>query len=510
MWNLSKKRSISKISTIVKFSLIAGALALIMFYLNNSVYTNTTNYINAQLSSNTSALANTINREILSGQDDGTLSTREQCLELFSKYINNQDDSFAQSSINGASFVVCDVGDETYYVDYTAVLTAKYHSLVGKIRNAVESLPTNEVTTLNSPAITSRHMIFVCHPIQDSLGNKIGMVASYTYTTNVSGEQYRFMNQFLIMLMAVAGVLVLIITEINEFFKMLSERKKALKTDKTPEIWCCRAIVFLSMVANTLDATISVLITKDMLTAQGVDSTVMFALPTTFSALGMIGGTLLSTVAGQKIQGKRLAVMCLSAAAVLELLIAPVVMVGNFPLFCVLKLVTDFVLSTYERAIYLFPLRTSDEKRRSKANKEINTAVLAANAFGCIIGGYVSTYIGNAYVYVCAAVPLFLCLVLCIKMLPSKTVFSIQNKSTANTSTKAVVKMLLAPHMLLLLLFLPIANEVCFVYKNIMFPLFASEAGLSNASINNVIAFSGVICIALIPAIDEKIKKLDS
>ena len=68
--------------------------------------------------------------------------------------------------------------------------------------------------------------------------------------------------------------------------------------------------------ASGFDSTISILIARDVLTNIGIDDSVLMGMPVMFSSAGILIGSTISSILNQRVPGKRLAYIMLSASIV--------------------------------------------------------------------------------------------------------------------------------------------------------------------------------------------------
>jgi len=357
------------------------------------------------------------------------------------------------------------------------------------------------------------------HGIENSAGDVVGFVL---YSCNVADltESYTSICVDLVMtLLAALGAIVLVLLEGKGFVEAFRlRRQEKARQGGMPEIWSMRPLVFFILMASCFDASLNVLITQDMLVAMGVENTeLLVGIPVAAMTFGGFLGNLLFGFLSEKMDGRKMFALSMLVACICLIASYFTVAANAFWLFCLTKFFTGISLYCASSLAYAMPLCTNDETARTKLFQDSTMAALSGSALGGLICGYAVQYLGNSWIYAVNAIPVFIGLIVGLKMLPAGLSFASKDRGSANAGasetskqkSRAMLRAFLSPSLLSLLICITFPLLLTNGYKSIFFPLFMADGGISKTNINNLVVLSNIAIFVLSPQITRATKNYD-
>lgn len=242
-----------------------------------------------------------------------------------------------------------------------------------------------------------------------------------------------------------------------------------------------RPFTFVVTMLTSIDAVMTVLIARDLIASAGMDdSGLLLALPAAMLGIGLAIGQLLYGKLGSRIGVRRLTVVGALVMLLFAVGTALVVGYGSFWLYCLAKLFMSVPFGMLYALGYSLPrVAESDDVRKTAASGVSHTDTSAA-ALGTVLGGFVAQALGNQWVYVLIALATLPVILMAINMFP-KTNEPIE---ASHRRGKGMTRLFANPRIIALAVLVMLPVIIATGYNSFIFPLFASNAGVSIASTN--------------------------
>lgn len=306
-------------------------------------------------------------------------------------------------------------------------------------------------------------------------------------------------------------ILYILCKEILSFYKGY-RKQKAIEGQEKRVFGMLHSITFFYSVGLALDDIILILISKEMLEANGVTGSQLLFLMTLPALLIGIGRLFSSIIYIFYAKKRSLQSLLVKSSILITICLGVVVFVVYkriFILFCVLM----FILSVLREIIYFcisyLPLCADNEVERINAFQDIHSGSISATIIGTLIGGFVVQSFGNTCLYAVAAIlslPEIFLFCFCV---PKKIHFASQGETIdKKDNMKNTFKFIFSKPMIGYCLLLMLPLFVLGGYKSFLFPLSISELSWPKDYITNFYVLVRVLTLVVIDFIINYTKKM--
>lgn len=147
------------------------------------------------------------------------------------------------------------------------------------------------------------------------------------------------------------------------------------------------------------------------------------------------------------------------------------------------------------------PLNWSDETARSDANESMATASISLSTLSALAAGGISVLLGNAFVFVLAAIFPLLVLVLILATVPKRA--RSQHDEVAKMPLKSLLQRMMNPQLIVLIVCLIGVISIATGYRNYLFPLMLANNGFTKTDFANVLVICNAIAFFTSPIISR-------
>ncbi|MBR3314439.1 MAG: MFS transporter [Atopobiaceae bacterium] len=270
-----------------------------------------------------------------------------------------------------------------------------------------------------------------------------------------------------------------------------------------------RPFSFLITLLSSIDAVMTTLIARSLLSAANLgSSSMLLALPSVMLGVGLALGQAIYALLGSRVVIQKLMVRGAFAMVCGAMIAFAVVWQQNYWLYCTAKLLMAIPFGLLYTLSYSLPRRADTDDVRAIAASDIKRTDTSAAALGTVLGGYAAQSLGNAFVYVLVALVGMIVLALAHRVLP-QTNHPLEHEASATSRHEAVVKLLTSKTTLSIVLFLMLPAILASGYNSFLFPLFSANLGVSTSSINNLFVCGQLVVFVSISALERLEERYD-
>ena len=271
-----------------------------------------------------------------------------------------------------------------------------------------------------------------------------------------------------------------------------------------------RPFSFFVTLLSSVDAVMTTLIARALLKSAGMESSgLMLALPSIMLGLGLVLGQATYALLGSRVVIRKLmrrGALFMTFSAICT---GAVVLIGNFWLYCLAKLLMAIPFGLLYTLSYSLPRRADTDDVRALAAGGIKRTDTSAAALGTVLGGTVAQQIGNAWVYVVVAIVSLIVFVMASHLLP-RTKHPLEKESKRTKTEREALRVLLTSKTTLpIILFIMLPAILAAGYNSFMFPLFSSNLGVETGVINNLFVLGQLVVFASIPLLERLEERFD-
>ena len=248
-----------------------------------------------------------------------------------------------------------------------------------------------------------------------------------------------------------------------------------------------RPAIFLSTLATGIDAALAVVLARDMLSAQGVDSNaLLWSVPALAITAGDLIGTLLNGRYAGRIKGRKLTLSMLTLGIVAQCACIFAVTQNAFLIFIVGKLFSGIGYSVVTSMLYGFAYHAEGEDRLTAIRG--GAARTPAYIFAGVLGGLLSS-VGSVWLYVAAAAVGVVLFLMLRYALPKDRFFVEEDQGT---SDQKLFKFVFSKKMVATALLVMIPITLAGGYRKFIFPLLLDSSGMTKQQIANIFVIADV------------------
>jgi len=366
----------------------------------------------------------------------------------------------------------------------------------------------NEIIVVEAEADAYGYWAFAYAPVYNSAGNIVGVVE---IGTDLYGEQLQ--NQALVKTIILStAVLILIIllllSEATAFAECISKRRLAQAHEKRNVLEFVRPLAFLTFFSVNFSAAFIPQLSEQLFSTAGLDRitpTLGAAIPMSaqllFVALmAFCGGFLVDRLSLRKVM--------LAGAAVQfsgTVLIAGAIPFHSYLLLVIGQIFCGCGMGAIVVCMNAMPTYADSEEAKNGLFSSLNVGVLSGVVVGAAIGAYIADAAGYFVTFLASAGVMLLAFLLgifCVGIQRQHAPAELDDNGDA-VGAMAPLQFFAHREVFSFLLLLMVPFLVIMYFKDYLFPLFASGAGYSDASIGNILLFGGALSIYLTPLLSR-------
>lgn len=306
-----------------------------------------------------------------------------------------------------------------------------------------------------------------------------------------------------IALIAMMLVVYLSYTELRECGRCLllyRERRKDQVAEATALL--TRPYTFFVTMLTSVDSVMTVLIARELLEKAGAgNSSPLLAVPAVMLGVGMMIGHGLYGYFGSRVGLRKLATGGALVMLLFACLCGCTVLLGDFWLYCVAKLLMSVPFGMLYSLGYSLPRIARTDETRALAAGGVKRTDTSAAALGTVLGGYAAQVLGNVGVYALIALLCIPVIIMVYRLLP-KGADPLEMLAQPDQRNGRILDFLRTPSALALALFIVLPATLAAGYTSFLFPLFSSDFGLEKADINNIVVLGQVFVFVCISGIE--------
>lgn len=264
-----------------------------------------------------------------------------------------------------------------------------------------------------------------------------------------------------------------------------------------------RPFALSSMMLTGIDGVMSTLIAKEILAADGYDSsTWLVAVPAIMLGIGQALGQGIYGLVGARVPLRRLMVRGGFAMLGCAILAAIAVASGSFWGYAATKLLLSIPFGLLYTAAYSLNRHAKTAEQSELADAGVRRSDTSSAALGTALGGYAAQILGNAWVYVAiAAMSVALCW-LAAWLIPADARPPEGVRNLGPEEHRRMRAFLRSRGALAIALCIILPSVIASGYASFLFPLFSSEMGFGNADITNMYLIAQLIVYVSITGIE--------
>lgn len=437
----------------------------------------------------------------------------KQNIKTFTKDILDLENLISCFDNNAQPLSYCiygyDPGDDKFtYIDShtnSHIVSVYPGNLSEEIKNSIKSGKIYE----GDGSDDYLHILFCIAPLYNHDKQLIGFV-EIRNILNIS--DYHWENQFIqtmVILILMCIVLFLVLKEYQSISKSIKKYNKwKIKKIPHPEIHFMEINEFCKNFAVSVDSVLCVLISKNMLVQFGLDNNgVLIGLPVAAFGLGGLIGSLIFPILAKKLYMKQVYYISAFSMIFTMLIIAWMVLIGNYQLYIVSKLLFGISFGILYTADSTVPMCIDDEKVRFESIRSLALTDVSAPIIAVLACGILSEVFGSHSIYILGSVMGLCVLLVTIFFIPRKSKFSNVNKRK-KVNLKIVVKFFRSPAIISCVL-ICLISFIVGAYKSYLFPLFANNLNISNVEISNCFTICSALVFIFSSSLDTFTKRFD-
>lgn len=473
------------------------------------------NEINA-LADYTSSISSKLSKDFERFDDRTKLrGTTEQIEEIVDAlddvddYVGSLCDSATLNGI-GMYFAAYANDDQGVYYLYDSAMehVLGTDSIVGETRDAIEEAfesPEGNSKMYHGKSLHDETQFRLVR-IPSADGSSVaGVIEMGSRSMSFEASLRNSLTEQIVTLLVILFVVYIVYVEIRECGScLLKYRSLERKYVRDAIAVLTRPFSFLVTTLSSIDAVMSTLIAKALL--QGTQyhgDGMMLALPSIMLGLGMAVGHVIYGRLGPRVELRKLMTRGAAILTVGALCATAAVGMQNFWVYCATKLAMAIPFGLLYTLEYSLPRRAETAEIRALAAGGIKRTDTSAAAFGTVLGAYAAHALGNAWVYVVMAFTSIVVLVLAMRLFPANGK-PLEKERDRSVAIRTLYKnFLLSKEAIAAALLILFPATIAAGYNSFVFPLYSSDLGISNATINNVCVLGQLVVLVCIDRIDE-------
>lgn len=383
-------------------------------------------------------------------------------------------------------------------------------------RSMIASTETNGVTAIlpdingsEEDIVTGTHdnvwgsYSYAARIMRNDAGEVTGALVATSDANLFTANMYAKQVALLAGLLAAAIAAAFLISELQMWGKAGRKYQRMRRhAESYPEVALARPMYFLACAGDGVAMSLAVLIALDMLqgTPQAGDA-LLLSLPLALNAIGLLAGGILYSALSRHLSQRKVLTITQSLACASYASMATSVALGNFYSFMAFM----FTASLFGQSAVVYasslPLNWPDETARSDANESMATASISLSTLSTLAAGGISMLLGNAFVFVLAAIFPFLVLVLILATAPKRA--RSQHDEVAKIPLKNLLQRMMNPQLIVLIICLIGVISIATGYKNYLFPLMLADNGFTKTDFANVLVICNAIAFFTSPIVSR-------
>ena len=397
-------------------------------------------------------------------------------------------------------FCILDTTSETFIGSAPAASPAK-----DAVEKAFEASPSDDGGALQSGRGLRELTIYRVVPIKSPKSSQVvGVVEIGSRTKTLAASIWSNLVQQIITLLVLVLVIYLSYAEIKACGRCFVKRRKLQEaSDPDALVMLTRPFSFAITILSSIDAVMTVLIARALISSVGFEeSSPLIAIPTVMLGVGLALGQSVYGLLGSRIPLRRLIMGGCFVMLAFAIGAAVVVQWGNFWWYCVAKLLMAVPFGLLYTLSYSLPRSAQSDDVRAEAAAGVKRTDTSAAALGTVLGGFIASSLGNAWVYVLVALAVLPVLIMAANLLP-KNAEPLEKRSDSDSRGGLGVRQLLTNRTTLAVaLFVLLPATIASGYNSFIFPLFSSQAGLPAYATNNLFVLGQLVVYVAIDSID--------
>lgn len=339
--------------------------------------------------------------------------------------------------------------------------------------------------------------------MRNDAGEATGVFVATSNANLFTASMYAKQMALLAGLLSAAIAAAFLISELQMWGKAGHKYQRMRRNAESyPEVALARPMFFLACAGDGVAMSLAVLIALDML--QGTPqagNAFLLSLPLALNAIGLLVGGILYAALSRHLSQRKVLTITQSLACASYASMAISVALGNFYSFMAFMFTAS--LFGQSAAVYAssLPLNWSDETARSDANESMATASISLSTLSALAAGGISVLLGNAFVFVLAAIFPLLVLVLILATVPKRA--RSQHDEVAKMPLKSLLQRMMNPQLIVLIVCLIGVISIATGYRNYLFPLMLANNGLTKTDFVNVLVICNAIAFFTSPIISR-------
>lgn len=287
-------------------------------------------------------------------------------------------------------------------------------------------------------------------------------------------------------LSVIAIVVYIVSIELKSFFEGLKKRRQLIeeKVDND-DLALIRPFSLLFNFAFNMDAAILILISQDLLASSSLnsDNNFLLTLPTIAKSLSSCIGALIFSKLSRHVSYKKLFIVSEGIYAIFEILVVIAIMNNNYLLFSLFILIGNVANGVGYGVFASLPQRQEDETRQIEASQKSTLGDTSAGLLAGLLSGVVADLYGNSSVYVISTCFIIGAITMASIILPNK-IKMVDSNAESSAGLFDNIKFFTSPVMLAFILVYLLPKTMLDGYNSFLFPLFATNYGLTKTSIS--------------------------
>ncbi|MDO4941087.1 MAG: MFS transporter [Erysipelotrichaceae bacterium] len=475
-----KKNNVDYIKKVgLLFTVILAIFSISIFY-TKELYENNKKYLCEDLKFGARYLASTINEEIFS--DDINYFDRNNAVlyEEIDKYV----DLCNEGNVRYSYAIYKYVDDDTIVV-YNSLDVPIPGTFVSKdIAASSDEYPVNDegVYQYDSSNMSNYYTYNFIYKDGELIGTIELGIDNDSFETELKNSVLTTTTKISV----IAIVIYIVIIELKAYFAGSKLRKQYIK-DKIPndDLALIRPFSFLFNFAFNMDAAILILISQDLLATSNLntDNNLLLTLPTIAKSLSALIGALIFSKLSRKFSYKRLFIVSEAIYALFEVLVVIAIFNNNYLLFSLFILIGNVANGVGYGVFASLPQREENEARQIAASEKLTLGDSSAGLLAGLLSGVVADSFGNSFVYMVSAVFIVCAILMGSIILPGR-IKMVDSSKKSSAGLLGNIKFFSSPVMLSFILVYLLPKTMLDGYNSFLFPLYASEYGLSKTYIS--------------------------
>ncbi|MBQ0036944.1 MAG: MFS transporter [Firmicutes bacterium] len=317
-------------------------------------------------------------------------------------------------------------------------------------------------------------------------GKKIGTLEFSIDYESFSSRLFDTILSTTTKLSVIAIVVYIVYIELKSFFEGLKKRRELIeeKVDND-DLALIRPFSLLFNFAFNMDAAILILISQDLLASSSLNSNnnILLTLPTIAKSLSSCIGALIFSRLSRHVSYKKLFIVSEGIYAIFEILVVFAIMNNNYLLFSLFILIGNVANGVGYGVFASLPQRQEDETRQIEASQKSTLGDTSAGLLAGLLSGIVADLYGNSSVYIISTCFIVGAIIMASIILPSK-IKMVDSNAESSAGFFDNIKFFTSPVMLAFILVYLLPKTMLDGYNSFLFPLFATNYGLTKTSIS--------------------------